>query len=198
MCRTFTDQKAPEKFDVIFRCQPRGCRQSYWTLLIDIEMPSTRDSSTRGPLGSPRHRESQEVPTWLGNYDSHQCAVSAPGVKPFERCGALSIGWTSRVSKGRVLAEGAQGRPFGASDLIELGVVQFFFFAKLPLPRGRRIKNLLWAVHATGRTGCIQLERIKHEKPHDLIAVNPKALTISSEAAGYIGMLSARDCHMGA
>ncbi|GBP44747.1 hypothetical protein EVAR_81515_1 [Eumeta japonica] len=29
VCPSFTDQKTPEKLDVGFRCQPRGCRQPY-------------------------------------------------------------------------------------------------------------------------------------------------------------------------
>ncbi|GBP83150.1 hypothetical protein EVAR_66908_1 [Eumeta japonica] len=62
----FTNQKTPEKFDVGFRCQPRGCRQPHRTLLIDIEMPLAHDSPTGSTLGSPRHRESREISTRVG------------------------------------------------------------------------------------------------------------------------------------
>ncbi|GBP26800.1 hypothetical protein EVAR_81165_1 [Eumeta japonica] len=65
VCPTFTDQKNLDKLDVRFHCQP-SCRQRYRTRPVDIEIPSTRDSPTGGPLGSPQHRESREISMRIG------------------------------------------------------------------------------------------------------------------------------------
>ncbi|GBP49576.1 Probable RNA-directed DNA polymerase from transposon X-element [Eumeta japonica] len=90
--------------------------------------------------------------------------------------------------------------PFLSTVVLKL-IACRFFFAILPLRRRRRIKKTCyWQSKRPGARGVSDSYGLKNLlKQHDNgFAVSSKGLTISSQAAGNIGMLSACDCLMGA